>query len=490
MNFPFRGKQPHPSPGSNTIHPNAERAARRRIVVILAGMGVMLLLILLLPRPDNRRHPSAEGHQDRLGSTPSDRSSWAERRERARRFFHHRTSAGSDPSPEEVVAGKVSQFGRMRHQLVREIARRTHTSIPSEVEAFFKAVEAGDWDEINTRWEAMAARSGQYTGSTHAPELDPFWPAVLDAYGVAEQAHLWPAQQLLDCGNEILGSLKPGEVYFGGTDPGRWIPELVNETGAGEPHVIITQNALADARYLEFLQTLYGDRLSLPTQADSQRAFQAYVEDARKRLEHDQQFPDESKQLRPGEDVRVIDGKTEVSGRVAVMAINERIFNSILKGNPDVSFAMEQSFPFESTYAQATPAGPIMELRVQEGPDALTPQRAAETVDYWRTTIDGILAEDPPARSEEVQRTYSKLATDQAKLLVNRDYPAEAEETFRLATQMAPYNPEAVFGYVNLLMQQDRIAEAIPIVENAASASPDTPTFGDLLTQLRNRGGP
>jgi hypothetical protein len=101
-------------------------------------------------------------------------------------------------------------------------------SVPPEVEKFFDAVEAGQWEEIKAQWDALAPHSGQYEYSTnHWEELAPFWPAVLDAYGVAEQAHLWPAQKLLDYGNAILDSLQPGMVYVGGTDNGRWVPELL-----------------------------------------------------------------------------------------------------------------------------------------------------------------------------------------------------------------------------------------------------------------------
>ena len=50
---------------------------------------------------------------------------------------------------------------------------------------------------------------------------------------IAECAHDWPAQKLLDYGDATLGSLRPGMVYVGGTDPGRGIPTLLNETGDG-----------------------------------------------------------------------------------------------------------------------------------------------------------------------------------------------------------------------------------------------------------------
>src|SRR5207237_7040832 len=203
---------------------------------------------------------------------------------------------------------------------------------------------SGRWEEIEAHWKVLSRRSGQYEHSTnHWAELDPFWPAVLDAYGVAEQAHLWPAQKLLDYGNAILDSLRPGMVYVGGTDNGRWIPELLNETGEGEQHMIVTQNALADGRYAEFVNTLYGDRMTTLTSEDSKRIFQDYIADAQKRLEHDQQFPDEPRQIRQGEDIQVVDGKVQMSGQVAVMAINEKLLQTLLEKNPELSFAIQES---------------------------------------------------------------------------------------------------------------------------------------------------
>ena len=117
-----------------------------------------------------------------------------------------------------------------------------------------------------------------------------------------EEAHFWPAQKLLDYGNAIMETLKPDTVYVGGTDPGRWIPALMNTSDA-ERHIVITQNGLADEKYAEYVQFLYGDRFAALTPEDSAAAQKAYLQDARKRLE--------ANQLRPGEDVRLKGGKPE-----------------------------------------------------------------------------------------------------------------------------------------------------------------------------------
>jgi tetratricopeptide (TPR) repeat protein len=274
-------------------------------------------------------------------------------------------------------------------------------------------------------------------------------------------------------------------VYVGGTDPGRWIPELLNETSGAEQHIIVTQNAFADGRYLDFMQTLYGERFSALTQEESKRAFDAYVSDAQKRWEHDQQFPDEPKQLRPGEKVEMTDGRFQVTGQVSVMDINERLLQILMEKNPDLSFAMEESFPFKSMFGSATPLGPIMELRVQDEQNALNSERASQAVDYWRTTSQQLLSDPDAANSRDVRFSYAKLVSSQAGLLLERGYVAEAEQAFRIANEFAPASPEAVFRYVNLLVQQSRFTDAIPVAANALTFEPENQQFRNLMEELR-----
>ena len=381
--------------------------------------------------------------------------------------------AGPTLSAEEIVASKVSQFGRRRREFVQAIARRSGQPLPPEIERFFDAVEAGQWDEIKAQWDVLARRSGQYDYSTnHWPELDAFWPAVLDAYGVAEQAHLWPAQKLLDYGNAILDSLRPGMVYVGGTDNGRWIPELLNETGGAEPHIIVTQNALADARYLDFVNSLYGDRMMALTPEDSQAAFQQYAADAQRRLEHDQQHPDEPKQVLPGEDIRLVDGKAQVSGMASVMAINAILLQTMMAKNPDLSFAIEESFPFKGTYADALPLGPLMELGARSQQDGFTADRAAQSLQYWQTAAQEVMADSEAANSPEVLKSYSHDTVAAANLLAAHNYTGEAEQAYRLATQLWPENPESVSGLADLFVAAGRPDDARQLLQDFAQKYP------------------
>lgn len=446
--------------------------------VVGAACWITLLIVLLLRRggePSARLADSASSHIQTARTHSS---------EIGGPLLRRASKGKAALAAEEIVAGKVKQFARSRREFVRALARRANKDVPSEVEQFFDALEAGNWDEIEVLFKGFANRSGQYEGSTHSPELDEIWPAILDAYGAAEQAHDWPAQKLLDYGNAILDSLRPGMVYVGGTDPGRWIPSLLNDTNDGERHIVLTQNALADKRYLGYIEFLYADRFATLTDADSDRAFADYIADAQKRLEHDEQFPDEPKQLRPGENARMVDGKFQVTGQVSVMAINERLFQMILEKNPELSFALEESFPFPSILADASPLGPIMEVGASGEQNALSSEHAAQTVDYWRDTTKQLLGDPDALASDEVRKSYSKLLSSQAGLFVQRNHPAEAEQLLRLANEVCPYSPEAVFRYINLLISQNRINEAFPVAQNAIRAAPDNQQFRDLLAEL------
>src|SRR5262249_41250655 len=154
----------------------------------------------------------------------------------------------------------------------------------------------------------------------------------------------------------------------------------------------------------------------------SQRAFQEYTADAQKRLEHDQQFPDEPKQIRPGENVTTVDGKVQVSGAVAVMAINERLLQMLMQKNPDMSLALQESFPLRGTYANAVPLGPLMELGVNDAQTTFTAERAAQSVDYWRDATQLVLADPQSAGSDTTLKVYSHDIDSTANLLASRGF--------------------------------------------------------------------
>jgi hypothetical protein len=260
-------------------------------------------------------------------------------------------------SPEEVVHDKLTSFVAKRRDLIHHMAEILKVNLPPEVDRFFDAAQDGRWEEQRAMFEALRAQRADH------PELNALWGAISESYGVSEAVHDWSAPALLGYGEAILGSLKPGSVYLGGTDAGRFIPTLLNETSGGERFVVLTQNALADNSYTDYVRFLYAEGINNLEPADADRAFADYIADARKRFEHDRDFPNEPKQLRPGEDVQVEANRIQVSGQIAVMSINEKLTKALMEKNPQLSFALEESFPFQSMYGTASPLGPILELQ-------------------------------------------------------------------------------------------------------------------------------
>jgi hypothetical protein len=451
--------------------PEAPPSPRRLLWILALGCLLLATLFLLRPHPRQDTNAAAAGNPTApMTITHSGRG------------LTFRSRLDSDSTPvrpaEEIVAEKVSQFARGRQELVEAMAKQFNVPVPEEVNRFFAAAQAGRWEETTNLFAALKKLR---MSNERPPGLEKLWPAIMETYGVAEQAHDWPAQQLLDYGNTVLDSLRPGMVYVGGTDAGRFIPTLLTDTAESEPHIVLTQNALADGTYLEYLKFRYGERLNPLTAADSQNAFSTYVADAQKRLQHDQQFPNESKQVRPGEDIRVSDNRVQVSGQVAVMAINEQLLQALLQKNPDRSFALEESFPLKSLYAGATTLGPITELHASDPATALTPERAAQSLDYWRDTIQTLLANSDAATATAPRDAYAKLILGQANLFLDRNLPGQAEQALQLANQLSPAQSDTVTAYARLLIGQQRTADARQILETAVNLAPDNKSFRDLL---------
>ena len=462
---------------------NDYRLRFRWLWLAAAGCALFVISVLVIL---GRHDDDGAGRQIRADGAASSRPLGTANPEPAHgepSFHHSERISTPEPTPEQVIAQKVQKFGLKRRQLVRAIARSSKKEVPAEIERFFDALERGEWEEINSQWHELAVHSGQYDYSTnHWEWIDPFWPTVLDAYGVAEQAHNWPAQQLLDYGNAVLAALRPGMVYVGGTDPGRWIPELLNETAGGEEHIMITQNAFADGRYLDFLNTLYRDQMQTLTTDDSQRAFQEYLMNAKQRFEHDQQFPDEPKQILPGENVQIVDGQIHVTGAAAVMAVNEKLLEALMQKNPDMSFAIQESYPLQGTYGDALPLGPLMELNASNGQNGFTEQRAAQSLDFLRNTTQQVLSDFDATGSEEVLKTYSHEAVSAANLLAAHNFESQAEEAYRLAVQLCPASPESVAGLANLIAANGKEAEARQLINDFVQKYPDQQKTLDQIT--------
>ncbi len=382
-------------------------------------------------------------------------------------------------------------------------------------------------------------------------------------------------------------------VLFGGTDPGRFNPTYMIFCESFTPPskkpmdpafdrrdvYLITQNALADGTYLNYIRAHYnrsaqkdppffqellrtrqdvernstnllskmaapvdrfftklGDRIEqrrrlegvyprneiiTPSPEDSYQCYNDYIYDAQVRSQRGQ--------LKPGEDVKVVDGRAQVSGQVAVMAINALLCKIIFDKNPGHEFFIEESFPLDWMYPYLSPFGIIMKIN-REPLTEMTEEAVRLDHEFWRqystrlignwidydTTVkeicefaervylhrdySGFKGDRKFIRDDNAQKAFSKLRSSLGGLYSWRvnvaKTPAEqkrmikeADFTFRQAFAFCPYSPEAVFRYVNLLVSLGRMDDAIRITETCLKLDRENTNVAGLLAQLKGMGG-
>jgi thioredoxin-like negative regulator of GroEL len=104
---------------------------------------------------------------------------------------------------------------------------------------------------------------------------------------------------------------------------------------------------------------------------------------------------------------------------------------------------------------------------------SLNAERAAQSVDYWQTAAQLILADPEAAGSETALKSYSHDVNSTANLLASHGFNSEAEQAYRLSTQLWPANPEAVGGLAGILSQTGRADEARQVLDNFDREHPD-----------------
>ena len=223
--------------------------------------------------------------------------------------------------------------------------------------------------------------------------------------------------------------------------------------------------------------------------------------------------------------MRVIDNRVQVSGQVAVMAINGLLTKIIFDKNPDHEFYVEESFPLDWMYPHLTPYGIIMKINRQQLPE-LGDDVVKKDHEFWSqyqerligneinydTTISNICAfaertyfrrdykkfkGDPKfIRDNDGQKAFSKLRSSIAGLYAYRIQTSksvpeqqrmikEAEFAFKQAYAFCPYSPEALFRYINLLIGMGRVDEAALMAETSFKLDPNNGQIENLIGELK-----
>lgn len=262
-----------------------------------------------------------------------------------------------------------------------------------------------------------------------------------------------------------------------------------------------------------------------PSPAESKMCFNEYMMGVQRRMEHDQRYPNEPKQIKPGEMVQVSGDAFQVAGQVSVMSINGLLTKVIFDKNPDHEFYVEESFPLDWMYPYLTPYGIIMKINRQPLAEFSQPildkdhsfwsQYSTRTIGNWitydtsvkdvcafaekmylRRDFDGFKGDSKFIRDDDAQKAFSKLRSSIGGIYEWRaEHPAnpadqqrmlkEADFAFKQAFAFCPFSPEAVYRYAQLLTGTGRMDDAILIAETCSKLDPHNDQIKSLAANLK-----
>ena len=248
-------------------------------------------------------------------------------------------------------------------------------------------------------------------------------------------------------------AMEPFSIFFGGTDPGRFVPTYMIYSAAFRPDVyLITQNALADDTYMSVERDLYGDEIWIPSKEDSSEAFNIYIDEVQRGI-------------RPANgDLKIENGRVQVIGALGVMEINGILARMMFDHDRlRHSFYVEESYVIPWMYPYLSPHGLIMKINPRETPfDAKTADKDA---DFWDWYVRRLLKDPAYRRDFAGQKAFCKLRSAIAGLYARQGRRREAAQAYREAYVLYPPSPEASSRYLrDILIPTGRWDAALELV--------------------------
>jgi Tfp pilus assembly protein PilF len=298
-------------------------------------------------------------------------------------------------------------------------------------------------------------------------------------------------------GRDMLADLPKDSFVFGGTDPGRFVPTYMilsesfeDRRNKRDPNFdrrdlyIITQNALADAFYNQYIRNHY---------STDRPAVRGWID---KWLGRDKHFPKAPLVLPRQEDIMAIyqaaiekrqRDPSAVDPNSDPTVLNSLVGEWIWQRNKDQrAFFVEESFPMEWSYPNAVPHGLCYEIKKDPVP-VLNPELVQGDMDYWKEYIDH-LKKDPRFEDDiDAQRSFSKLRNTGGNIYKWRKMPQAAEQAYRQALELWPGNTETLNNFSDLLLKQKRASELRDILEKASKADPNNGLLALLLANCERR---
>ena len=271
----------------------------------------------------------------------------------------------------------------------------------------------------------------------------------------------------LDEGDEPLPNpeyppeMTPNAVFYGGTDPGRFVPTYMIYSADVRPDVfLITQNALADNTFMSITRDLYGDMIWIPSKNDSAYAFQVYIDEVKAGTRP------------PNGDISIVGGRVQVQGALGVMEINGILAKMIFERNKwKHGFYVEESYVIRWMYPYLTPNGLIMKINPEKIPISKTNKQ--NDLDFWDWYVRKLTRNPKFYKDIVARKSFSKLRGAIAGLYSNRRDMSTAENAFKEAYILYPLSPEANFRVVQeVYLRTGKFGDAQNLIDDFCKMDP------------------
>lgn len=328
--------------------------------------------------------------------------------------------------------------------------------------------------------------------------LLPFW----SNFDNCNQAGHWFGY---DYGADMMRSMDRNAVYFGGSDPGRFVPTYMAFVESQQPDrwkrepgfdrrdvAVITQNALCEAIYCHYIRDQYDARFRPATFTSFEKWLgrdQAYPKEpvlcmSQKELvdcwAEYEKLPAVAARIKNGEPITRT-GTNDAFELDAIVA--RKIFE---KNKKNHTFYIEQSFPLDWTYPYLLPWGLIFKFN-PEPMGALPPEVIEQDRKFW-DDYSARLLRDPKFRLDDhATISFGKLALWHADLYRYRGLEKEQEHWLKLTIALCPQMQDGVRNLALLYARQERYDDAITVVTQGQIDDPRNEAYALLLDRIRER---
>ncbi|MEX1118196.1 MAG: DUF2723 domain-containing protein [Terrimicrobiaceae bacterium] len=297
-------------------------------------------------------------------------------------------------------------------------------------------------------------------------------------------------------GYDMLKDLPKGSIFFGGTDPGRFVPTymILGESGQSPDNkrdpdfdrrdlYIITQNALGEEFYMNYIRDHYGEGRPQP-----KNAFERW-------LGREGAYPEKPLVLPTPDQVKEIFAKavnpSEDSEFKAETDPNMIVFASVLRwlwehNKEDHAMFIEESFPIRWTYDYALPHGLVYQLMKDKVPE-IPKEVVEEDFRFWAAYKSRLLGDPNYGKDFDAQRSFSKLRSSIANIYHHRKMEAEAERAYLEALELWPANPEVLFALSRMSWDRGNFDKPLKLLENAYALDPHSTAIIQLAVMSEQR---